>query len=351
MPHDLSPRTAPRMSRRAWLATLGATGLAACTRVTGERAEAAGPTSSGVSAVASPTQTASPSPAPAYPGLGIEALRQERWGADGSIETVGELTGEAGFRRYRIRYLADGIPVDGFMNVPAGPGPFPVVIVCHGYVPVDSYELLTYTTEHADAFARAGYLVLHPSYRNHRGSGNDNNDYRVGYGRDVMHLVGLARRLPQADGEKVALWGHSMGGPPVFRALAVMPEQIACAVAYGAMSPFEADNWRYIIDKRRATGTTGPAPEPTSPEESPDLYAAVSPGNYWQGLRVPVQIHHGELDEQVDVEWSRRLDRQLTELGTPHGLFLYPGGPHNLVGAPKEQVWSRCLELFAREMG
>ena len=74
------------------------------------------------------------------------------------------------------------------MNVPQGEGPFPVVLVLHGYVDPARYNTLTYTTGYADALARAGYLVIHPNFRNWPPSDSGPEDYRVGQAVDVLHL-------------------------------------------------------------------------------------------------------------------------------------------------------------------
>ena len=56
--------------------------------------------------------------------------------------------------------------IHGFVNIPRGEGPFPVVIALHGYIPADEYTTLDYSTRYADSIARKGYIVLHPNLRN-----------------------------------------------------------------------------------------------------------------------------------------------------------------------------------------
>ncbi len=80
------------------------------------------------------------------------------------------------------------------MNVPQGDGPFPVVLVLHGYVDPATYNTLTYTTRYADALARAGYLVIHPNFRNWPPSDNGPEEYRVGQAVDVLNLIALVQK-------------------------------------------------------------------------------------------------------------------------------------------------------------
>jgi len=57
------------------------------------------------------------------------------------------------------------LSICGFANLPHGEGPSPVIIVLHGYIDLEIYQMLDYTTHYADALASAGYLVLHPNLR------------------------------------------------------------------------------------------------------------------------------------------------------------------------------------------
>ena len=59
------------------------------------------------------------------------------------------------FTRTLITYPSDGLTIYGFVNVPVGEGPFPVIIAVHGYVEPEVYSTLDYTTRYADGLARA----------------------------------------------------------------------------------------------------------------------------------------------------------------------------------------------------
>jgi dienelactone hydrolase len=95
------------------------------------------------------------------------------------------------FSRYYITYTSDGLTIHGFVDVPHGDGPFPVVIALHGYIPASEYETLDYSTRYADSIARKGYIVLHPNMRNFPPSDSP------GRGRDS--LAGLYHRCDEFD--------------------------------------------------------------------------------------------------------------------------------------------------------
>lgn len=56
------------------------------------------------------------------------------------------------------------------MNLPKGKGPFPVVILNHGYYPLDAYQTGNGSKLAADYLANRGFLSLAPDFRSHAGS-------------------------------------------------------------------------------------------------------------------------------------------------------------------------------------
>jgi len=53
------------------------------------------------------------------------------------------------FNRYFIICDSDDLSIHGFVNVPNGEEPHPVIIMLHGYIPADEYTTLDYTTRYA----------------------------------------------------------------------------------------------------------------------------------------------------------------------------------------------------------
>ena len=236
---------------------------------------------------------------------------------------------------------------------------FPVVIVNHGYIDPAVYSTLTYTTRYADALASAGYVAIHPNFRNYPPSDPGPNEFRVGYAVDVLNLVALVKRLGgepgpllRADGAAIGLWGHSMGGGVSLRALAVdgaMREEarlgIDAAVLYGAMSGDEQRNHdRILFFSNGARGSwTG------DPPSAADL-ARLSANDHLAGIDAAVSIHHGALDDQVPLWWSEELCSRLQALGKAVECFTYEGQPHTFVGAGDALFLQRTLDFFDRHL-
>jgi dipeptidyl aminopeptidase/acylaminoacyl peptidase len=289
-----------------------------------------------------PTVTATPDP---YAGLTVADLAGRDYGG-GELQVVETLAEAGAFTRLLVAYPSDGLTVYGFMNVPAGEGPFPVVIAVHGYINPAVYNTLDYTTRYADALARAGYLVLHPNLRGYAPSGDGPNQFRVGFAVDVLNLVGIVREwggqpgpLQSADPQAIGVWGHSMGGGISIRTSTVSPD-VRAAVLYGSMSGDEQANFERI--QVWSGGTSGGEELATPPED----LERISPIYHLDRVQAAVSIHHGEADETVPLPWSLDLCERLRALGKQVECFTYPGQPHTFVGDGDQLFMARVTAFF-----
>jgi dipeptidyl aminopeptidase/acylaminoacyl peptidase len=201
--------------------------------------------------------------------------------------------------------------------------------------------LLTYTTKYADSLAAAGFLVIHPSYRNHRGSTYGANPYRIGYARDILNLIPMAQRLAQADGKPVGIWGHSMGGGITLRTLTIS-NQVKAAVLYGANSGDEAKNW-HQWGRRRQRSSYINYPDPAT---NAQLNAAISPLSHLRYINAALAIHHGAQDSQVPYAWSQELAQKLDMARIPYDFYRYAYQDHNFTGADLTLFNERVITFF-----
>lgn len=304
-------------------------------------------------ATATPTLTPTPDP---YAGLTIADLAARSYGQGGELEVVQQLAVTESFTRTLVTYPSDGLTIYGFMNVPFGRGPFPVALVLHGYIPPENYGTIAYTTRYADALARAGYLVIHPNYRNHGPSdqteafANDDEpaDFRVGYAVDVLNLIAIVKAqagtpgpLAAADADEVHLLGHSMGGGIALRIITVNAG-VRAAALYGSMSGDEYKNYERILVW--SNGETGEEELGTPPEEM----ERIAPIHHLDRIEAAVSIHHGEADDVVPPEWSAELCQRLQELGKTVECFIYPDAPHTFHDAADRLLQQRVIDFFNR---
>lgn len=295
-----------------------------------------------------PTATATATPDP-YAGLTIDDLTRRSYG-DGEFAVVSTLAVTEAFTRELISYTSDGLDIVAFMNIPRGEGPFPITITLHGYVEPARYRTLTYTTPYADALARAGYLVIHPNLRNFPPSDNGPDRFRTGLAADVLNLVALIKReagkpgpLQKADGSRIGVWGHSMGGGVSTRVITISPD-VRAAVLYGAMSGDERQNYEKIA---LWSGQGRGIWELAVPEA--DLLR-ISPVHFFDRITAAVSIHHGDADATVPLAWSQDTCQRLQDLGKTVECFTYPGQPHTFVGDGNRLFIQRMIDFFDRTL-
>lgn len=300
----------------------------------------------GLTATPVPSPTAAPTSTPAlYEAYTIDHLASREYGG-GALQILETLAVEPQFTRSLIRYPSDGLAIAGFMNVPRGPGPFPVVIALHGYIDPGIYQTLDYTSDYADALAQAGFLVLHPNLRGFPPSDSGDNLFRVGMAIDVLNLIALVKSqagqpgpLEQANPQAIGLWGHSMGGGIAMRVLTVSPD-VRGAVLYASMSADERQNYEAIQVWSENQRGLAELRVPESELES------ISPLYFLDRIQVPVSIHHGKADTLIPYGWSLELCNRLVDLGKEVDCFLYENEPHTFYGYGELVFKQRVVDFY-----
>lgn len=293
------------------------------------------------SASPAPSTTVSPSPTPSASALppvtdavSLPALMRARVvGSDLRLGRV--LARTSDYRRYAVTYRADSLTISGVMNVPAGTGPFPVVVLLHGYIDPEVYVSGQGLRREQDALARNGFVALHVDYRNHAGSSRDPGDevnLRLGYVKDAIAAVGAVRAsdLPFLDGSRVGLLGRSMGGGVTWNTLVAEPELVDAAVVYASVSTDAVDNYERWIRSNDGRQDLAARIEAAhgSPEQNPEFWRGVSARSYLDRVAVPVMVHHGTADDTCPPGWARETVGALRAAGKDVTYHEYPGQGH-----------------------
>lgn len=254
------------------------------------------------------------------------------------------------YTRYSITYKSEGFKISGIMNVPNGKGPFPVLILNHGFIEPQNYTNGQGLKREQDFFARNGYVVLHSDYRNYGLSDFDpNNDIRPrsGYVEDVINAVSTLKKsnLTFLDKENIGMLGHSMGGGITLNIMVTKPEIVK---AYVLLAPINSD-YKENFDRWVLSDWPEVAQQFYDKygtyEENPELWKSISAKYYLDKVSSPVMIHQGVLDEDVPVQWSQDLNNMLKEKNKDITYFEYPKEGHTFFDA-QSLVMERTLKFF-----
>jgi len=308
---------------------------------TGDTEETGRPSSPTASTprAASPTAT---TPAPVNP-VSIPAMIQRDHKGSG-LELGKVLTRTSAYTSYEVTYESDGLTISGLMNIPSGKGPFPALVLAHGYIDPEIYTTGRGLTREQDLLARNGYVVLHTDYRNHALSDKDpDNDVglRLGYTEDVIGAAMALRSSgrPEIDTDRLGLLGRSMGGGVVYNTLVVAPGLFDAAVAYAPVSARPEEN----IDRfQRPEGdplVTEIESEHGTPETNPRFWREVSPLTYVDRVTDPLLIHHGTTDTTCPIRWSRQAVTAFEKAGKEVELRTYRGEGHTFYSQ-----WARSMD-------
>lgn len=286
----------------------------------------------------------------------MEALIQRKY--DGRDLRLGRQIGSTSeYKRYLISYRGDGLRLTGVMNVPTGKGPFPVLVLNHGYIDPDVYVAGQGMLRENDYLARRGFVTLHVDYRGHAGSDDDREvDYelRLPYAVDTLNAVQAVKssKLKFLDGDRVGMMGRSMGGNVTMNALVAQPGLVDAAVLYATTSSLAEENWdqfsRRSADRqgtnRRIARTYG------LPEDNPEFWLAASPRPYVGRVSVPVLLHHGDEDDTCPPRWARSFTSAMEKARKDVTLLTYPGQGHRMEGAAFARSIDRTADFFDKHL-
>jgi dipeptidyl aminopeptidase/acylaminoacyl peptidase len=279
--------------------------------------------------------------------VSLPALAQAEHRGDGlRLGQVRERT--SAYTSYDATYRSDDLHISGVLNVPTGAGPFPAVVLAHGYIEPSVYVRGQGMTRERGFLAEQGYVAFHVDYRNHAESGVDPTSERnldLGYAVDVVNAVDALRRSDDVpvDDDRIALMGRSMGGAVVHNALVIRPGLARAAIAWASNSTLETQ-----VLTRWGSGSSAVATHGT-PAENPQFWAGTSSRTYFDQITEPVLVIHGGRDDVCPPRWARATYRALRAAGVEAELAWYAREGHAF--GPQFDAAMRDAVRFLRQRG
>lgn len=252
-------------------------------------------------------------PPPATPNaVSIQALQQmAREGDD--LKIVGTVAKTAAYTQYAITYKSGNLLITGQMYVPVGGGPFPVMIMNHGFLTTEEYTTGMDSRRESPFVASNGFVAIHPDFRNYAGSSKDPdadiNFSAYGWADDTLNLVDAVKRsnLAFLDKARIGMWGHSNGGLVSMMAyVAQRTPDIKAFVLFAPTSSDYTDNFNrwtrpntHLADQIRARHGW--------PEDNPLFYKNLSVGPFFSQAvtKGPILLFHGTADTNTPFAWSQ----------------------------------------------
>lgn len=295
--------------------------------------------------------------------LTIAALRDlEIVGSEITIEER-LIAGET-YWRYIVSYLSEGHRIYGLLTVPFREVPadgFKAIVFNHGYIPPSIYRTTERYEDYVDALASAGFVVFKIDMRGHGNSEGEaaGSYFSPNYTIDAIAALKSLQTLDFIDPDGIGMWGHSMAGNLVLRAMLVEPDIRAGVIWAGAVYSYE-DFTRYLITDRSYSPPTTPTNAQLRAREILDTYGmpnlevpywrAVSLTENISDLQSPLQLHHATDDDVVDIGYSQGLSAVLTANGKPHEFYTYASGGHNIAAPAFDLAMARTVAFFLRNL-
>ncbi len=192
--------------------------------------------------------------------------------------------------------------------------------------------------------------------------------YYSGLAIDVVNLIKAVSTVPQADPNRIGIWGHSMGGGVTMKVL-TLGTPVRAAVLYSTVSADDADvlaRWGLGCigditagEQQLDCNSSDVVPLSLAPElikayyeasTDPIILQSTSPIYHLDWVTVPVQINYGTKDGQTSAgtppEWSQKLFDAFQAAGKPAQIFGYEGEFHSFNGDSWIAFMERSAHFF-----
>jgi dipeptidyl aminopeptidase/acylaminoacyl peptidase len=219
---------------------------------------------------------------------------------------------------------SDGQPVQAWLIVPEGEGPFPTIIETHGGPFAAATDQFSPS---AMMWVDHGFAYCTVNYRGSTTFGKEfeNKIYHDLGNWEVEDVVAAHAWLVEnqiANPKQVFLTGWSYGGYLTLQVLGKYPDLWAGGLAGMAIADWVLGH----EDSTDALKAVDIAWFGGSPDEQPERYWASSPITYAENVRAPVLIIQGRNDTATPARQIEVYERKMSELGKEIDVHWYEAG-------------------------
>lgn len=279
---------------------------------------------------------------------------------DGTLNAREVSYDTAYYTAYFTSYNSDGLSVNGLLTVPKGEEPedgWPAIVFVHGYIPPANYNTSQNYYDYVDYLARNGFVVFKIDLRGHGSSQGEAGGayYSSDYIIDTLNAYNALQKSGFVNPKGVGLWGHSMAGNVISRALASKKDIPAISIWGGAVYTY--DDWeKYGIQDGSYVPPQSNSQRVSKRQQlfntygefnnSSEFWRQVPMTNYLAGIEGAIQLNHAVDDNVVNVGYSRDLQELLNDAGIENELNEYSSGGHNITGTAFNQAMQDTVNFF-----
>ncbi len=245
----------------------------------------------------------------------------------------------------------DGLSLHGFLTVPKGTPPFPMVVVIHGG-PHGVSDQWRYDPE-VQLLATHGYAVLQVNYRGSGGYGEKfiQRGYRqwgLSMQDDITDATLWAVKQGYADSKRMCLYGGSYGGYAALEGVVREPNLYECAIGYAGVydlrvqldSSDTQSIYAGVDYLKRVLGT-----------DRADLLRR-SPLGGASRIKAHLFLAHGGEDPRVPFMNFREFTNALDAYHIPYESLVEPKEGHGFfLPAHRLEFYGKMLDFLDRNIG
>lgn len=250
---------------------------------------------------------------------------------------------------HEVRYIKypsrDGREIPGYLTIPDGEAPYPLIVLPHGGPFVS--EIVTYD-EWGQFLANNGYAVLQPQYRGSLGYGLEH--WKVAYGQGGLKMQddkddGALWLVEQgiADRDRLAMFGWSYGGYAAAVAASRGSNIYQCTIAGAA-----------VVDGNMQLNYYRDGLLPATEYWELERRKGVQPLEEVEEVNIPLMVIHGDVDQRVPFEHFQKYTKALDRAGVDYHSVVLHGADHfynTLFYEHQMKLYSSMLDFLKNDCG
>jgi dipeptidyl aminopeptidase/acylaminoacyl peptidase len=245
----------------------------------------------------------------------------------------------------------DGLLLHGFLTLPAGNKPYPLIVMPHGgpHWIFDKWEF----NPEAQLFASRGYAVLQINYRGSGGYGvnfvaRGFRQWGLSMQDDLTDATQWAIRQGYADARRICIYGSSYGGYAAIEGTVREPDLYKCAIGYSG-----------VYDLRVQLSNSD-----TEQTDRGDAYLKLalgydqadllrrSPLSGVDRIKADVLLIHGEADQRAPYKNFKELTKALDQNQKHYDTLVEPDEGHGFfLPAHRKEAYEKIIDFINRHIG